>query len=610
MKKIISLLLVLVFCPISTVSANNNEMTPSGIPYSELQDHIDEYVADYVGISTAGANIAIVKDGAIFINSSYGYASIDKQLKVTSNTVFEWGSVTKLLVWTSVMQLVEQGTLDLNEDIRTYLPDGFLTNTQYDTPITILNLMHHDAGWEDRYIDMFYTSANDLKPLEQMLHIVKPNQIHKPGDIVAYSNYGVALAAFIVEQLTNQPFYEYVNDHIFAVLNMHDTSLHPSQKDQPHVASRRDDISGYEGSDGQLRVSPYERSFIGLYPSGSAIGTIEDVAKFMIALLPSNSESSPLFQNEQTLEKMLSTSKFFDNGLPRNAHGFWKSLYGIELIGHAGNTESFSSNFLFSKEHNLGVIIMTNQKNEVSLTYGLPTLLFGQYVSPSTNEELLHVSKHEENYYWARRQYKGFGKLYGVLTSTPIEVIDQHTVKAFNTPYKQIDTSLYQSTDGSNDLLHVTVNDDRFVKVSTLTSDMIPFSTSSKIFIWLSLLAAAFSIVYTVIMLMLSTIQYIRKRKKFRLSKIETWLLLANFIPLINIAFLFYRVLNYTPYAAIKIHFWINYAYILIVALCIIAIVFEWRNKPQENSGKIRYVLSCCSALLLIILIFGWELYY
>lgn len=87
-----------------------------------------------------------------FINISYGYTHIDKQLKVTSNTVFELGSVTKLLVWTSVMQLVEQGTLDLNENIRTYLPDGFLTNIQYDSPITMLHLMHHNAGWEDRFI--------------------------------------------------------------------------------------------------------------------------------------------------------------------------------------------------------------------------------------------------------------------------------------------------------------------------------------------------------------------------------------------------------------------------------------------------------------------------
>ena len=214
MRKIFLMVFVLVFFSVSAVSANEDVMTPSGIPYTELKERVDEYASKYIGTSTAGANVVIVKDGEIFMNTSYGYADIENQIKVTANTVFDWGSVTKLLVWTSVMQLVEQGKLELTEDIRTYLPDGFLTKLQYNAPITMLNLMHHNAGWEDRYLDLFYKSANEIKPLEEMLHIVKSSQVHEPGSIVAYSNYGVALAAMIVEHLTGQPFYEYVNEQI------------------------------------------------------------------------------------------------------------------------------------------------------------------------------------------------------------------------------------------------------------------------------------------------------------------------------------------------------------------------------------------------------------
>lgn len=155
MRKIFLIVIMLVFCSVSVVSANEDKITPSGIPYSVLKNRIDDTVAKYIGTSTAGANVLIVNDGEVFLNESYGYANIEKQRKVTSDTVFEWGSITKLLVWTSVMQLVEQGKLDLNEDIRTYLPDGFLTKLQFDTPITMLHLMHHSAGWEERYVDLF-----------------------------------------------------------------------------------------------------------------------------------------------------------------------------------------------------------------------------------------------------------------------------------------------------------------------------------------------------------------------------------------------------------------------------------------------------------------------
>lgn len=610
MRKIILIVFVLVCCSVSAVSAKEDVMTPSGIPYSELKNRVDKYVSKYIGTSTAGANVVIVKDGEIFINTSYGYVHIENQIKVTPETVFEWGSVTKLLVWTSVMQLVEQGKLDLNEDIRTYLPDGFLTNLQYDAPITMLNLMHHNAGWEEQYIDLFYKAANEVKPLEEMLHITEPTQVYEPGSVVAYSNYGVALAGFIVEQLTGKPFYEYVNNHIFSVLNMNDTSIHPTQQDKLHIAKKRDEVFGYQGSEGELSISKNERIFIGLYPAGSAIGTIEDLAKFMMALMPEDGENSPLFQNNRTLEEMLTTSDFFDNGFPRNAHGFWRGLYAVDILGHAGNTDSFSSNFIFSKENKLGLIIMTNQKNEVAFTYGLPTLIFGEYSAVNESEAVPNVQKLEGNYYWARQPFNGFAKLYGALNVTKLEVTEPNEINAFETKYEQIVPFLFKSTDGSNDYLHVTLNNGHVEKISTLTSDMLPVPQSSKVFKLLSMLAITFSIVYTVITLLISLIQSIKNRNKTVQSKWATLLLLANMIPVINISILFYRTLNYTPYAALKVHFWINYAYVVIVVVCLAALLLEWRKLTTTLSQKIHFALSSVSAILLVIFIFGWELYF
>ncbi len=614
MRKIILMALVLLLCFIPAVSAKGAKKTPSGIPYAELQNRVDEYISKYIGTSTVGANVLIVKDGEIFKNTSYGYADVENQIKVTSDTVFEWGSVTKLLVWTSVMQLVEQEKLKLDEDIRTYLPVDFLTKLKYDTPITMLNLMHHTAGWEERLTDLFSNSADEIKSLEKTLQI-EPYQVYEPGNVVAYSNYGVALAGFIVEQLTGQPFYEYVNEHIFSILDMKNTTIHPTQEDKLDIATKRDAVYGYKmNSDGEFSKSKNERVFIGLYPAGSAIGTIEDAAKFMVALMPADGVNSPLFQNNRTLDEMLTTSNYYLNGLPRNAHGFWEGLYTVDVLEHAGNTESFSSNFTFSKEEQLGVIVMTNQMGEAGLSYGLPTLVYGEYSATDSNQPLPDAQELEGSYSLARQPYKGFTKLYGALSIGGIEALDSNRFNAFGMTFEQITPCLYKSTDDYNVYFHIAFNNGKVEKISMPTSDILPVSQSTKIFNISSLVAMAFSVLYTFIALLIVLINTIKNRKKeIRFTVMKKWeilLLLAGIVPVINLIILAYRTLNYASYTALNIHFWVNYAYIVSVAICLVALSVQLKKTTVTRGQKISYTLSCVSALLFIFLIFGWDLYY
>lgn len=151
MIKRISIFLHIVFfslCFPYTFSAAENT-TPSGIPIEELEQFVDEYAEEYIGSTVAGAAIIAIKDNQIVLSKGYGYADVENQIPMNPDTtVLEWGSITKLFVWVSAMQLAEQGELDLEEDIRTYLPEEFLTKLNYDDPITILNLMHHNAGFE------------------------------------------------------------------------------------------------------------------------------------------------------------------------------------------------------------------------------------------------------------------------------------------------------------------------------------------------------------------------------------------------------------------------------------------------------------------------------
>ena len=149
----------------------------------------------------------------------------------TENTVFEWGSISKTFIWVSVMQLKEEGKIDLYADIRSYLPEGFLKNLHYDKPVTMLHLMNHTAGFEEQLLDLRYFENDEELPLSEVLSAYQPEQVFLPGEVSAYSNWGAALAAFVVERVSGQSYKEYVKEHILKPLNMNNTSMEPFQND-------------------------------------------------------------------------------------------------------------------------------------------------------------------------------------------------------------------------------------------------------------------------------------------------------------------------------------------------------------------------------------------
>ncbi|MGI6005623.1 MAG: serine hydrolase domain-containing protein, partial [Christensenellales bacterium] len=137
--------------------------TPSGIPYGGMEARIDGYVGQHIGKTSPGAAVVVVKDGRIIFSKGYGYADVENNLAVDpAETVFEYASVSKLFVYVTLMRLAEEGKLDLDADIRAYLPEGFLKKLRYDEPITFMHVMNHTAGFEDYLLDLILTSKEDF----------------------------------------------------------------------------------------------------------------------------------------------------------------------------------------------------------------------------------------------------------------------------------------------------------------------------------------------------------------------------------------------------------------------------------------------------------------
>lgn len=174
---------------LGTETATEDRETPSGISYSDIGTTIENYVTEHTE-TTVGMSVAVYDENGVIYKNGFGYSDKENAQVVDENTVFEWGSVSKLFIWISAMQLVEQGKLDLEEDIYTYLPEDFLKNLTFDKKITMLDLMNHQAGFQEMYLGIMTADENEVIDLEDALRNNQPKQVFEPGTVTAYSNWG------------------------------------------------------------------------------------------------------------------------------------------------------------------------------------------------------------------------------------------------------------------------------------------------------------------------------------------------------------------------------------------------------------------------------------
>lgn len=357
---------------------------PSGTEFENLDDEIEEFMDEHEDI-TAGLMFSVFTPDEILSETYEGYQDIDDDIEVTDESVFDWGSITKLLTWVSIMQLVEDDLVDLEADITEYLPEDFLDDFEHDEPVTMVDLMNHQGGFEDDISDLFVNEIPDDYSLEDEIEDNQPDQVNEPGEVTAYSNWGAALAGFIVEEVSEQPFYEYVHENILEPLDMNDTALAPDLSDNPDIQEARQDTTGYFPS---TPPAVDDEWYMPLYPAGSTVSTLPDLITFAQALFPSN-ENSPLFDNDNTLAAMFETTETYgETDAPRNAHGFQVTIFENPAYGHRGNTSSFSTNLLLDIEEEVGYVVMTNEIQETVFTLLLPEVIFGDYAEMDAYENI------------------------------------------------------------------------------------------------------------------------------------------------------------------------------------------------------------------------------
>ena len=298
-----------------------------------------------------GAVVSVVKDGQVVTTRGYGWSNtgasggqpvaLDPQ-----KSLFRVASISKIPTSIAAMQLVEQGKVDLDADISAYL--DFEIERRFDEPLTLRNLLTHSAGFEESI-----RMAQDETDLEAYVKTNPPVQVFEPGSTPGYSNYGMALAGYIVQRVSGQPFETYVREHVLEPAGM--TS---STYEQPLPKDMAGSLGpGYTSTGEEV---PFE--LMGDFPAGSLTVSAPDFAAFMNAQL----SRSPKLLREETWEQMWSPGlgeERLGNRAKAGEMGlgyFDLSRHGRRVVGHGGDIVGWHSQFELYPEENTGIFISYN----------------------------------------------------------------------------------------------------------------------------------------------------------------------------------------------------------------------------------------------------------
>jgi CubicO group peptidase (beta-lactamase class C family) len=482
------------FFQAAPAGAATTEVTAHTLDRADLETWLDGMVPYALKAGDmAGAVVVVVKDGSVLLQKGFGFADVSKQIQMDpAQTMIRIGSTSKLFAWTAVMQLVEKGRLDLDRNINDYL--DFAIPNDFGKPVTLRDLMNHRGGFEEGLKDILWTNPQGVPSTEAYLKGHKRPMLFAPGEVPAYSNYGAALAGYIVERISKEPYERYIERHILVPLGMTHTSF-----DQPLPERFAGAVSkGYRTA--SAPPGPYE--LIVTRPAGSGTTTVEDMSHFMIAHLQDGHFGDARILQVDTAKLMHSPSQDAPPGFATMAHGFFREFHnGRTVIGHGGDTIYFHNEFNLLPAEGVGIEFAFNSRGRGEAVYLAREALFDGFMDryfpaaaaveqPALSTALSDAQSIAGRYESSRRIEHGFLSLFYVLQQSVIAANADGTISVpgLFTPepvtYREIGPQLWRRVGGAQQLMLKTVGGVKTVVDSadpTSVLQAVPLKRSSSL---------------------------------------------------------------------------------------------------------------------------------
>jgi CubicO group peptidase (beta-lactamase class C family)/D-alanyl-D-alanine dipeptidase len=299
-------------------------------------------------------SIALVDDQKLVWSKGFGFADPGRKVPATSKTVYRVGSVSKLFTDIAVMQLVEQGKLDLDAPVTRYLPN-FRPRNSFGKRITLRQLMSHRSGLvREPPVGHYFDPGNP--PLANTIaSLNRTSLVYAPETRTKYSNAAIAAVGYVLERTQKQPFAKYLKRAVLDPLGLGDTSFEPT----PEIT--KDLAKAFMWTvDGRVFQAPTFE--LGIAPAGSMYTTVEDMGRFMSVLFAGGQGAKVKMLKASTLEQMW-TPQFAPAGQKTGfgiGFGIGESE-GRRIIGHGGAIYGFATTLKAMPEDKLGVVVVTTK---------------------------------------------------------------------------------------------------------------------------------------------------------------------------------------------------------------------------------------------------------
>ncbi|HIF38952.1 MAG TPA: class A beta-lactamase-related serine hydrolase, partial [Gemmatimonadetes bacterium] len=322
--------------------------------YQEIVVELENMIqAEIQAKGLPALSISLVDDQSVVWSAGFGVENSQKGTPATSETIYRVGSVSKLFTDLAIMKLVEDGAIDLDEPVSTYIP-SFEPMNGYDAEITLRQLMSHRSGLvREPPVGHYF---DDTEPsLSQTVESLNQTElVYVPEERIKYSNAAIAVVGYVLEVLQGREFAKELKESVLAPLGMTSSSFAPDVEITEHLADAY--MWGFDRA-----PFPAPTFQLGMAPAGSMYSSVEDLSLFIKAMLNGGLGVESRLIETATLEEMWEPQYAPENATTGYGLGFRiGNLEGLRRLGHGGAIYGFSTELAFLPEAKLGVVAVSS----------------------------------------------------------------------------------------------------------------------------------------------------------------------------------------------------------------------------------------------------------
>jgi CubicO group peptidase (beta-lactamase class C family) len=334
---------------------------------------IDSYLQDAIARQQiTGLTLAVTRNDSVIYSGAFGFRNVDKREPMKVNYNFHWASVSKTFVATSIMQLVEQGKIDLDEKLVTYVPYFKHQGDAYKS-ITIRQVLNHTSGIGDVADYEWDRPQNDEDAPERYVRSLEDDKLlFDPGTDWSYSNTAYEILGVVITRVSGMSFESYVENNIFTPLEMKYSSfIYPDIADSIRVSGHV-----WAGKPIVSKVYPYNKIHA---PSSTLNSNVLDMTRYAMANLHRGIYKNARILRDSSYDLLWTNSVNLKDKPAVGMSWFLGEHNGWKTAAHSGGDTGFRSYLLLVPEKNISVMVASNYElcKTDEIVYGVLDLVLG-----------------------------------------------------------------------------------------------------------------------------------------------------------------------------------------------------------------------------------------